>query len=52
VLFDRVDPFNPINRRISIIVMTRRAEEAALATDAPLADGGTGAAPAPVTDAG
>jgi chemotaxis protein MotB len=37
VLFDRMDPLNPINRRISIIVMTRKAEEAALATDAPLA---------------
>jgi chemotaxis protein MotB len=36
VLFDRNDPMNPINRRISIIVMTRRAEEAALKTDAPL----------------
>jgi chemotaxis protein MotB len=36
VLFDRADALNPINRRISIIVMTRRAEEAALATDAPL----------------
>jgi chemotaxis protein MotB len=36
VLFDRRDSHNPINRRISIIVMTKRAEEAALATDAPL----------------
>jgi chemotaxis protein MotB len=35
VLFDKVDPLNPINRRISIIVMTKRAESAALATDAP-----------------
>jgi len=37
VLFDKNDPLNPINRRISIIVMTKRAEEAALKTDAPLA---------------
>jgi chemotaxis protein MotB len=26
VLFDKVDPFNPINRRISIIVMNKKAE--------------------------
>jgi chemotaxis protein MotB len=37
VLFDKVDPLNPINRRISIIVMTKRAEDAALSTDAPQA---------------
>ena len=35
VLFDKEEPLNPINRRISIIVMTRRAEDAALSTDAP-----------------
>ena len=35
VLFDKNEPLNPINRRISIIVMTRRAEDAALSTDAP-----------------
>jgi chemotaxis protein MotB len=29
VLFDRSDPLNPSNRRISIIVMNKRAEEAA-----------------------
>ncbi|BCK86666.1 motility protein B [Sideroxyarcus emersonii] len=29
VLFDKVQPLNPINRRISIIVMNKRAEEAA-----------------------
>jgi chemotaxis protein MotB len=34
-LFDRKDPTNPINRRISIIVMTKKAEQAALATDDP-----------------
>jgi chemotaxis protein MotB len=27
VLFDRSDPLNPVNRRISVIVMTRKAEE-------------------------
>jgi chemotaxis protein MotB len=35
VLFDRDHPEDPINRRISIIVMTKRAEEAALKTDEP-----------------
>jgi chemotaxis protein MotB len=30
VLFDKLQPLNPINRRISIIVMNKRAEEAAL----------------------
>lgn len=29
VLFDKENPFNPINRRISIIVMNKNAEEAA-----------------------
>lgn len=29
VLFDKADPFNPINRRISIIVLNKKAEEAA-----------------------
>jgi chemotaxis protein MotB len=33
VLFDRQDPQNPINRRISIVIMTKQAEEAALKTD-------------------
>lgn len=35
VLFDKANPHNPINRRISIIVMTKSAEANALATDAP-----------------
>ncbi len=30
VLFDRANPLNPINRRISIIVMNKKAEEEAL----------------------
>jgi chemotaxis protein MotB len=34
-LLDPADPFNPINRRVSIIVMNRKAEQAALT------DGGT-----------
>jgi chemotaxis protein MotB len=35
VLFDRLDPRDPINRRISIIVMTHQAEQDALKTDTP-----------------
>jgi chemotaxis protein MotB len=30
VLFDKKDAFNPINRRISIIVMNKKTEESAL----------------------
>jgi chemotaxis protein MotB len=33
VLFDKEDPRNPVNRRISIIVMTRQAEQDALRTE-------------------
>ena len=33
VLFDKANPQNPINRRISIVVMTKQAEEDALKTD-------------------
>ena len=33
VLFDKRDPQNPINRRISIVIMTKQAEEDALKTD-------------------
>jgi chemotaxis protein MotB len=33
VLFNKAEPQSPINRRISIVVMTRQAEEAALRTD-------------------
>lgn len=29
VLFDKKDPLNPVNRRISMIVMNKKAEEAA-----------------------
>ena len=36
VLFEKEDPLSPRNRRISIIVMTRDAEEAARATDEPV----------------
>jgi chemotaxis protein MotB len=46
VLFDKDNPRNPINRRISIIVMTQQAEEAAEKTDAapPVASGDATAA--------
>jgi chemotaxis protein MotB len=36
VLFDRANPRNPINRRISLVVMTKEAEEEALKTDIPV----------------
>ncbi len=36
VLFDRDNPRNPINRRISIVVLTKEAEQEALKTDVPL----------------
>jgi chemotaxis protein MotB len=39
VLFDRSDARNPVNRRISIIVMTRQAERDALKTDTPGTEG-------------
>jgi len=41
VLFDRIDPQNPINRRISIVVMTKQAEEAAMKTDMDSSDPAT-----------
>ncbi len=48
VLFDKADPRNPINRRISLIVMNKRAEEAAQRSDAPeVAAPQTAPAPAP-----
>ena len=57
--FDREHPLNPINRRISIIVMNRDAEErfhqAAQAASSTIADEAVGAAaslpssPAPAT---
>ncbi len=39
VLFDRQDPHNPINRRISIVVMTQAAVDASLQSDTRLALG-------------
>jgi len=45
VLFDKIDPLNPINRRISIIVMNKKAEESARN------DGGTVEVDAGNTDA-
>ncbi|NOT69494.1 MAG: flagellar motor protein MotB [Methylophilaceae bacterium] len=36
VPFDRNDPLNPINRRISIIIMNKQAEENAIKDDSPV----------------
>jgi chemotaxis protein MotB len=44
VLFDKDNPRNPINRRISIIVMTTEAEHEALKTEAPAQPDATGTA--------
>jgi chemotaxis protein MotB len=33
VPFDKVDPSDPINRRISIIMMTKQAQDAALSQE-------------------
>ena len=46
VPFDQQDPRNPINRRISIIVMTKQAEESALRTDTREAGAESAATPA------
>ena len=45
VLFDKKDPLNPVNRRISIGVMTKAAEEAALGSTESLPVPVPGAAP-------
>ncbi len=50
VLFDKAEPQSPINRRISIVVMTKQAEQAALATDVASAE--TPAEPTPAAPAG
>jgi chemotaxis protein MotB len=52
VLFNKEQPQSPINRRISIVVMTKQAEEAALKTDVASADTPTPAptvSPTPMT---
>jgi chemotaxis protein MotB len=38
VLFDRQDPFNPVNRRISLIVMNKKAEESITKEDSARVD--------------
>jgi len=51
VLFDKTDPQNPINRRISIVVMTKDAEAAALSATAALPlPAAAPPVPAPVDD--
>jgi chemotaxis protein MotB len=52
VLFDKQDPRNPINRRISIIVMTRQAELDAVRTETEPAMAAEPATPAPAQPAG
>jgi len=50
VLFNKAEPQSPINRRISIVVMTKQAEQAALATDVASAE--PPAEPTPAAPAG
>jgi chemotaxis protein MotB len=52
VLFDKQHPDNPINRRISIVVMTKQAEEDALKTDTAAATDTTAASESAPPDAG
>ena len=52
VLFDRANPRNPINRRISIVVLTKEAEQEALKTDVPLHAVQPEAGDTPASDAG
>jgi chemotaxis protein MotB len=40
VLYDREDPYNPINRRISIVVMNKRTEEAIMRDGAAMPEPG------------
>jgi chemotaxis protein MotB len=47
VLFDKDNPQNPINRRISIIVMTKQAEDTALKSEARPENAGGTAPPGP-----
>ncbi|CAA9327662.1 MAG: Flagellar motor rotation protein MotB [uncultured Lysobacter sp.] len=52
VLFDKTDPRNPINRRISIVLLNQDAERAAEASERPRMPGdGRAADPAPIPTA-
>lgn len=54
VLFDKKDPLNPINRRISIIIMNKKAEENAIKDDSPIniqAEGGASNLSAAISNA-
>ncbi len=48
VLFDKENPRSPVNRRISIVVMTKQAEHEAQQTDLP--DAGVAAQPEPAAE--
>ena len=48
VLFNKADPFNPINRRISVIVMKKRTEDT-VGNDGQQVDVGEGEMPGPAT---
>ena len=50
-LFDRKDPFNPVNRRIDILVLTKKAQRS-IEDEQPAATDSTGAAEGEVTPSG
>jgi chemotaxis protein MotB len=50
VPYDKMDPFSPINRRISIIVMNKRTEDAILRDGAPEEGDGAAATAAPAAE--
>jgi len=47
IQFDKDDPYNPINRRISIIVMNKQAEEAVMEQSASAPSSAAAAPPVP-----
>ncbi|ATR81513.1 motility protein MotB [Pseudomonas sp. HLS-6] len=51
-LFDRANPFNPVNRRIDIIVLTKKAQRAMEGEQAPAAPDGTQPGGAPASPGG
>ncbi len=46
VMFDKSDPYNPVNRRISIIVMNKQAEESVLQESGPVQEANSQNVPA------
>lgn len=51
VLLDKADPLNPVNRRISIVVLTKKAEESMLKDAAPVPSPRDAGVPSPAAPA-